>query len=436
MPWVMLDEVRRFIKRERLLNPGEAVLLAVSGGVDSMVLTHVMRELDYPCMVLHMEHGLRGSEGEADCAFVEEQSRMLGVPCRSSRVDAAAHAKEKGISIQMAARELRYAFINATAAEFKQKVAMAHHSDDAAETLLIHLLRGTGSQGWSSIKPRSGAVVRPLLCVDRAAVLSYAQERGIRFREDSSNAETKYLRNRIRHELVPLLDQLRPGARRSMGRSTTMLRELTKAAEAHTGMLLAGVDRGQVPFKLIEESVTPGLLLHELLAGHGFHPDAIDRIRDAIADRSTGASFFAGVMQVTVDREALFIGPVAPAGPSCLIDPSSSLREFGPFRWFWSSDEPLSIPTTRDDVVLDADCLAYPLELRPWRRGDRMRPIGLGGSKLVSDILIDAKVPRGAKLAKYVLTSGGDVVWLAGHCIGEGYPATLSSRNRLRICLR
>lgn len=436
MPWAMLDEVRRYIRRERLLDPGEPVLVAVSGGVDSMVLVHVLRDLGHPCTVLHVEHGLRGREGDADCAFVEEQSRSLGLRCRSIKVDAAAHALDKGVSIQMAARELRYAFIHAVSREDKQKVAMAHHADDAVETLLVHLLRGTGSQGWGSIKPRSGEVVRPLLCVDRAAILSFAQERGIRFREDSSNAETKYLRNRIRHELVPSLEQLRPGARKSLARSVAMLRELTKAAEARTMMVLEGMGRGQVPFAMIEESEAPGLLLHELLAGHGFHPDAIDRIRDAIADRSTGARFFAGGHQVTVDRHALLIGPAATPAPSCLIDPASSMREFGPFQWQWTSDAPLSIPTTCDDVVLDADRLAYPLELRPWRQGDRMKPIGLGGSKLVSDILIDAKVPRAEKQASYVLTSDGEVAWLAGLRIGTGYEATESTRHFLRINMR
>lgn len=434
----MLDEVRRFIRRERLLDSGEPVLAAVSGGVDSMVMLHVLRELGHVCSVVHVEHGLRGQEGEEDRAFVEEQCRKLGASFRFTRVDAAAHASEKGLSLQVAARELRYAFINGVSAETGLKVAMAHHGDDAVETMFIHLLRGTGSHGWSAIKPRSGRVVRPLLCVDRASIETFAQTRGIPFREDSSNAESKYLRNRIRHELVPMLEQLRPGARRSLRRSVAMLRELGKAAEIHTMAELAGIlpsqdGRMRIPFERIEGSTVPDLLLHELLAGHGFHPDAIERMRDAITDRSTGATFSSVSHQATVDRSELILGPVEAPAPSCTIDPDSTIHGFGPFHWQWTAEKPLSFPTSGDDVLLDVDRLAFPMELRPWRPGDRMRPIGLGGSKLISDILIDAKVPRIDKPGCYVLVSNGQVVWLAGHRIGEGYEASSATRQFLRI---
>ena len=221
----MLAEVERYIRRERMLEAEQPVLVAVSGGVDSMVLLHVLRALGHPCEVGHVDHGLRGAESDADRAFVEEHCRVNDIPFRVTKVDPKASAKGMEVSVQMAGRELRYAWFAELLKELGRPLAMGHHRDDATETLFINLLRGTGAHGWASIPPVSGNIVRPLLCVDRDAILTYAREDQVQFREDSSNADPKYLRNRIRHELLPLIEAMRPGAHKAIARSVDLLRE-------------------------------------------------------------------------------------------------------------------------------------------------------------------------------------------------------------------
>ena len=434
----MLDEVRRFIRRERMLQQGEPVWVAVSGGIDSMVLLHVLRELGHPCSVAHVDHGLRGAESDADRAFVEDHCKHLGVPFRTLTVDVMAHARANHLSIQSAGREIRYDWLGELWRERPMPIAMGHHADDAVESLFINLLRGTGAHGWSAIRPVSGMYIRPLLSVGREAVARYAAEQQVPYREDASNADPKYLRNRIRHEVLPLLGSIRPGALRTMSRSINLLRELEEAGQQVSIAALAGVKSYpdgtiHVPFARIEGSLVPNLVLHRVLRHIGFHPDTMDRIRDAIAERNTGAVFAAGPWRVCVDREVLIIGPAVTEYPAYVIDPAMSDRSVGPFFWSLSEGPVAMAPSGTDEVWLDADRLSFPIGIRPWRAGDRIRPIGLGGSKLVSDILIDAKVPANGKPGVYVLESDGAIVWVVGHRIAEGYQATAQSGSVLIV---
>ncbi len=434
----MLDEVRRYIRREQLLKPAEPVWVAVSGGVDSMSLLHVLVELGHPCSVLHVDHGLRGEASDGDRLFVEAQCAARRIPFRAMHVRPAERADGTGLSTQMAARELRYQAFDEVLREQPMPLALGHHADDAVETLLLHLLRGTGARGWSSIPARSGAFVRPLLAVDRAMIMAYAKEQAIPFREDASNQDPKYLRNRIRHELLPLLEEMRPGAQQPMARSVEVLGDLERAARAWTEhqlqRILPGTDgRLTLPFDLLEASATPRLLLLAATRPLGFHPDIIDRIRDAVADRSVGAVFHAPEHSVTVERNALVIGPrniaVAEAGLVRMNEDGAA----GLFTWRFEEGAERDVPVGMHEAVLDADRLVFPLRLRPWQPGDRMRPIGLGGSQLVSDLLTNAKVPAGERANRQVLESDGVIIWLAGLRIAEGAQANSTSHRVLRI---
>lgn len=402
-----------------------------------MVLLHVLRALGHPCVVAHADHGLRGMESDGDREFVVQHCRELRVDVVTTRLPVASHAQVQGISVQMAARELRYAWLNELHEADAIPIALAHHADDSIETLFINLLRGAGVHGWAGIPPVSGPFIRPLLAVHRDAIERYAREHSVLFREDSSNTDPKYLRNRIRHELLPLLEDLRPGARRTLSRSIGLMREIESLGERSGVADLPGskiLENGDihVPLTSIDGSPAPLVMLHRLLGPMGFHPDMIERVLDAVRSRATGALFTAGTCQVCVDRVDLIMGAASAEWPSCIIDPAVSQGQCGPFQWSFGVAPPLNVPKGMEEVVLDADRLAHPLELRPWRAGDRMRPLGLGGSKLVSDILVDAKVPITAKAGTYVLVSDGEVVWLVGHRISEGFQATATSCRILR----
>lgn len=413
-----------------------------------MVLLHVLRTLGHPCSVAHVDHGLRGAESDADRMFVEDEARRMGLVFRTMRVDPKAIAGEQGISLQMAARQARYGWFATLLREGPSTMALGHHRDDAVETLMVHLLRGTGLRGWSGIPAVSfdeahpnGAYIRPLIDVDRTRILAYAQAHGIAFREDTSNREPKYLRNRIRHELMPFLEELRPGARRTLGRSMELLRELGTAAQAQVHHELKELpqeegDGRRIPFAVLDASRTPRLLLMELLHDTDLHPDVLDQLMEAVAQRATGALFFAVDRRITVDREALLVDRAPDGFPSFRIEEGEAPCRTGPFDRSWVDTSAIDMSQGMDVVWLDGDALAFPLELRPWRAGDRMRPLGLRGSKAISDILIDAKVPRALKAGVYVLVSGGAIVWLVGHRIAEGYAPTAATTRVLRIAHR
>jgi tRNA(Ile)-lysidine synthase len=385
-----------------------------------------------------VDHGLRGEASDGDRLFVEAQCAARRIPFRAMHVRPADRADGSGLSTQMAARELRYQAFDEVLRERPMPMALGHHADDAIETLFLHLLRGTGVRGWSTIPARSGAFVRPLLAVDHVMIRAYAKAQAIPFREDASNQDPKYLRNRIRHELTPLLEELRPGAQQAIARSVEVLGDLERAARVWTEQQLRELQPGPdgrliIPFDLLEGAAAPRLLLMAATRSMGFHPDIIDRIRDVVAERAVGAVFHAREHSVTLERNALVIGPrnisVADAGLVRMNEDGAA----GQFTWRFEVEGDRELPAGMHEAVLDADRLAYPLLLRPWQAGDRMRPIGLGGSQLVSDLLTNAKVTAGERAGRHVLVSDGVIVWLAGLRIAEGAQATSTTRRVLRI---
>lgn len=437
----MLAEVRRWIMQEELLPKGRPVWVAVSGGVDSMVLLHVLRALGHPCRVAHVDHGLRGAESDGDRRFVEELARKDGLPFRMLRLGPSDFPQ--GISVQMAARELRYRWFRRLLAEGPPVLALGHHADDLAETLLLHLLRGVGSQGWAGIAPMTklpeGTICRPLLGVDRAAIVAYARANGIGFREDASNNDPKYLRNRVRSELIPLMEQLRPGARCTLARGAGLLRELGAAArqqvEREAQDLVPGPGGGlAIPRALLARSASPRLLLMHLLGHLHPHPDQLDQLLGAVRKGATGARFLWGGIQLTVDRTAVIVGRTAHGFPTFPIDCAGAREGMaGPFHWRFCDPGQVDTGLGMDTAWLDVEKLGNPLLLRPWRTGDRMRPLGLGGSKLISDILVDDAVPLAAKPGTYVLQGGEQILWLAGHRIAEGVSPGPCTTRVLRL---
>jgi tRNA(Ile)-lysidine synthase len=298
-----------------------------------------------------------------------------------------------------------------------------------------------GTKGWGTIPPRSGPFIRPLLGVGRDVITAYADAHRVPFREDASNHDPKYLRNRVRYELIPLLEDLRPGARGVLARNVVLLRELAALAGQGLDALvpeLSADEHGarRIPFTTILDSGAPHALLARLPGISGFHPERIVGIVRAIREGRTGAHFQETEADVWVDRDVLIITVKAQDIPEwTIVSPGT-----------WPTDAPLSLaagsgadidPSAGPDVVwLDADAAAFPWTLRPWRPGDRMRPRGLNGSKLVSDILIDAKVPREAKRRTYVLESRGAIMWCCGLRLADGFAARPTTPNAWRCTWR
>jgi tRNA(Ile)-lysidine synthase len=436
---MMLHKVRRHMERQRMAEWHEPLWVAVSGGLDSMVLLHLLRVLRHPVSVVHVDHGLRGEESTADLQFVRDHCEELRIPFRGMKVDVAGPATEQGVSTQMAARTARYEVFHGLVKEGPSKMALAHHQDDAIETLFMQMMKGMGAHGWRTIPPVSGPFIRPLMNVGREEIEAYAEEHNIQFREDPSNAERKYLRNKIRHELLPMLEGWRPGMRRSLARSVHLFREMDHLTRGHLEQVL-GRDEEPLPRRITISAIldhgTPRLALHHLLRRHGFHPDRLENILLALEEGATGTTFQDRGIRVTVDRDVLIIDRAGEVPPSWTIvsldDPPIGL----PLEITRTVHESIDLSRGAAVAWLDADRLQTPLEYRPWRAGDRMRPIGMQGSKLISDILVDARVPRNEKDRVYVLVSGQEIVWLAGFRVAEGSQATEASQSVIRMAMK
>lgn len=417
---MLVPEVREALRRHGLLQPGEPVLVALSGGVDSMVLLDLLRRLGHPVVAAHAEHGLRGAQGEEDRDWVVRYCAERGIVVETTALRVPALRASTRGSVEMLARDARAGWLKATAQRLGLRhIATAHHRDDAVETLLMNLVRGTGHRGWRGIPRRSGPFIRPLLDVPRTAIAAHAAAQAIPFREDPTNADPAHLRNRVRHELMPLLRRMNPGFERAMTRSALRLEELVAHWELHAPQ--HGPDRDGIPFELLEAAPLPRLLLHEVLRHRGVHPDQLDRVLRAVAHRRIGARFPLKDGLLLVDRDRLRWCPAPEPRPEYIIGPDLALPAPAPVRLV--AYAPPGPVDERHVVRLAADRLRTPLVLRPWRAGDRFRPHGGRGSRLVSDLLIDAKVPRDLKDAVYVLCTEGRIAWVVGHRLAEGFAA-------------
>lgn len=433
----MRDRVRATIERHALAAPGEPLWVAVSGGVDSMVLLHLLRALGHPCHVAHVDHGLRGEASAGDRAFVEAYCAKERIPFSTTSVDVKGRCASTGESTQMAARALRLQWLMQRAAAGPDKVATAHHSDDAVETWLMGLMQGVGARGWGGIPVQRFPFIRPLLDVRRSEILAYAEAHQVPWRDDASNTDTKYLRNHVRHDVLPLLEERRPGTFRNLERTMRLGREVDRLVNGAVVDALAGLvpdneGRLRVPFQCVR-GPSPLLVLHHLLREKGFHPDQFDGMLEAMEAHRTGAVFHAGAHRVLIDREELVVFVARNERPSWVIRDDLLVPEDAPIALTRSIASDIDTSATAATAWLDADHLAFPLALRPWQEGDRMRPAGMNGSKLISDILIDAKVPMDRKAHTYVLAQGDRIIWLCGLRLAEGMKAGPTTERVLRF---
>lgn len=434
---MLIENVRAFIDRHRLLEPGARVLVGVSGGVDSVALLTVLHRLGYAMRAAHVNYGLRGAASEADEALVRALCRRLGVPLHVDRPATKAHARAHGQSMQAAARDLRYALFERLArAGGLSHVAVAHHRDDQAETVLLRLFRGSGVEGLAGMPVRRPlargsaiTLVRPFLDVRRSEIEAFAAAEGLAWREDASNAGFRYRRGAIREALLPrIVEHFGPAAVENIARSAALVRayvtdtihpELTRrfATSAQKlpgggGMLSAGALEAQPTVwrrRLILEALRrwlPGAPLSETTA------ETVERLLGA----QTGRRVTFGQGSVWREREGLaFVPgpgkggaetPVAPGAPVALPG-GALLVEEAPCVASPGAGAPLV-------EYADADRIAPPLLARPWRTGDRFRPLGMRHHKKVSDFLTDAKIPAHERSGVYVLSDREKIVWVVG----------------------
>lgn len=400
----------------------QKLVLALSGGIDSMVLADMLLKGKADFVLAHCNFHLRGEESDGDEQFVRAYAKRNGLTLYVKQFDTMGYAKEHGLSIEMAARDLRYAWFEELCQQLGYDyIAVAHHADDQLETFFINLLRGAGIRGLKGMQPVNGHIIRPLLDISREEIHQYAMENGIKWREDHTNAETQFLRNKIRHELLPVIDSISKEGRASILKSISHLasenelyRELVK--EKLESIVPQGV---LCSFNNLSEQ-----LLFEWLRDYGFNTDQVHFIHEALNHSQPGTSFFSPTHRVTIERDGLELTPL------CQPTESSVQLTYEQF----PKGDCKTLDQSPEVAQLDYDKLVFPLQLRKWQAGDRFYPLGMKGSRLLSDFLKDLKLTTRQKEECHVLTTANDeIVWVVGRRIDERFKVTDQTKTILKI---
>lgn len=425
----MRDVVRAYIDKYQLLTVGKPVLVGVSGGADSIALLTVLVELGYSCIVGHCNFHLRGEESMRDEHFTETYARKLGLPFVKVDFNTRDYAAEHHLSVEMAARELRYAwFEEMRCVHDAQAIAVAHHRDDNVETVLMNLIRGSGIRGMSGIRPKNGFVVRPLLSVTRQEILQWLAERQLEYVTDSTNLSAAYTRNFIRLRVLPLLETINPSVRTAINRTAEHLAETESLfayvmADARKRVFEA---ENRLSIKALMQYPSPKTVLFELLKAFHFTPSSVDEIFLSL-NKESGKLFFSSSHRLVKDRDCLLLSPLAAAGEKEVYFLTGEEGCWsGPIDLAFSRIvriEELHIQKDKDIAYFDLDKLKFPLVLRHWQQGDWFVPFGMQGRKKLSGYFSDKKFSRLEKEQVWLLCSGDEVIWIVGE----------RSDNRFRV---
>jgi tRNA(Ile)-lysidine synthase len=437
----MQKEFERYLKLVCRCSPEKRFLLTVSGGIDSVVMAELFHKARIDFDFAHCNFNLRGEESDGDQAFVENLAARMNVRCYINRFDTLKYAEQNGISVQMAARNLRYEWFEEIRAKNAYDfIVTGHNRNDMVETVLINFARGSGIRGLTGIRPRHGFIIRPLLFASRADIRKFADVQSLLWREDSSNAETKYIRNRIRHVLIPEFEAINPAF---MQNATDTISRLSQT-EQLLNLALTQIKKTvwiEVPGKFLIDieklSEYPAVetLLFELLREFGCTSILVRSILSSF-ESIPGKRFITRTHSITRDRTHLIITKnEVPVDTGMQIDADTALVTH-PIHLTISSlkmNAGYTIPVENKFAVLDMDQLDFPLTLRRWKAGDHFHPLGMKGTKKISDYLIDNKVSLPDKQHVWVIESSGNIVWVVNHRIDDRCRVTAKTSRVLQI---
>ena len=408
------------------------ILLAASGGLDSTVLLHLLVKLEYTVAVAHANFQLRGEESEQDEVWVRQLANNYHIPFYTQRFETNNYATENGLSIQMAARNLRYEWFDALCDKLNYDfVATAHHLNDNLETVLLNFTRGAGLAGMLGIPEKKGRIIRPLLPFNRNEMEEYATVHGLTWREDSSNISDDYNRNFIRHQVVPKLKELNPSLEETFSRNTERLHAADELARHELKRLRETyVLQSGRQIKILKSLVGlfhyPAPVLLELIKDYGFNLDQCTEVVSAVQGQP-GKLFFSGTHQLVVDREHLIISAQKDKPGEVQIEEGAEEATLGSLVLKIGKKSPADFADNRRDTamaILDRDKLKFPLTWRTWRRGDFFFPLGMDHRKKLSDFLVDSKISMTDKEDVTVLESGGEIAWVVGYRIDNRFKST------------
>ena len=408
----MWSKVERYINKHKLLNPNELYIVALSGGADSVALLLLLKNAGFNVHAAHCNFRLRGAESDRDEAFCVELCQGLGVELHRAHFDTREYAELHKVSIEMAARELRYRWFEQLREDIGAAgICVAHHRDDSVENVILNMVRGTGVHGLVGIRPRNGYILRPLLCVSRDEIEGFLTSCGQKYITDSTNLEDEATRNKVRHHIIPELQQLNGKALENIRRMTERMAAVEELLDAYKAQTIVRKENGIAIRKL---DVLNDYLLYELLADYGFNSAQASQICDSMRADSVGSVFSSADYDLLVDRECLLVEPhlepmkpfVIPETGTYILDEKHKIRvESGAFE---VSKDPLV-------ATLDASKVHFPLTVRRAEEGDWMVPFGMSGRKLLSDMMTDLKKSIFDKRKQIVVTDNqGVIIWAVG----------------------
>ena len=421
-----------------LLGPRDKILLALSGGIDSIVLFDLLVHCGFSISVAHCNFKLRGKESDADEVFVRSLCKKYAIPCFVKSFETEAYATKNKISIQMAARELRYKWFN----ELRENkgldcICTAHHKSDVVETMLINLIRGTGISGLHGIQAKHGFIVRPLLFAKKNDILNYAQKHKLKFREDSSNASDDYLRNKIRHHVIPELVKVDPDFERGffdtanhIQKSESLLNLLINNELKKIRKINGEIQSFQISNLLkIRE---PENFLYEILKDYHFSSAQCSMLYKAL-NKGSGKQFNSVTHRLLIDRNFLVLSPLKNSvqKDSFRINKLSDFKKL-PIHLDASKskiNDQFELNKKRTIAQIDAQSVSFPFELRRWKKGDSFYPLGMNKRKKLSDFFIDHKLSIFDKEEVWLLCSNGEIIWVINYRIDERYKITSRTKE-------
>jgi tRNA(Ile)-lysidine synthase len=416
----MIKTVKNYIKAQHLLKPGDKIIVGLSGGADSVFLLSILHQLGYECLAAHCNFHLRGKESLRDEQWAKQCATLLEIPFYKQDFDTCLIAQERGISIEMAARDLRYNWFEALREKQQaDAIAVAHHSDDSIETVFLNLIRGTGIAGLTGIKPKTGRIIRPLLCVSKEDILHYAESEKLLFVTDSSNLQDEFIRNKIRHQVLPLLQSLNPSLNVSLLRTMEHLSEASKIYQSHIAEAKTHVFNASeqtIDIRSLLAYPSPESILFEILKEYGFGNDVIRNVFQAIESQS-GKEFYSPKYKLTKERNRFFLFPLKQKKENLVFYIEKNEDEIKiPFLMDMSIQQsPPEIINNKNIAYFDFDKLKFPLQLRRWQNGDRFVPFGMNGSQKLSDYFNNRKLNQQEKRNAWILCSENKIIWIVGY---------------------
>lgn len=439
---MILKKVELYIEKNKLLFPEKGkILVGVSGGRDSVALLDILIKLGYRCTVAHCNFHLRGEESDRDEKFVQQLSFNLNIPYYSVDFDTVNYAKQKNISIEMAARELRYSWFTSLAEKINaQAIAIAHHADDNVETLLMHLVRGTGLKGLTGISPKNGLIVRPLLCCSRNEINEYIKNNNLSFIEDSTNQSVDFQRNKIRLQVIPLLEEINPSVKKVLSESIERFSEINTFYEnaiekIKKQLLTVDNDQLKINIDLLCKQASPKTILFEILHPYGFNESIVQDIEKHLHDES-GKIFYSPTHYLIKDRKYLIISnKIKKNETTFFITENDSEISFPLHLSITRKKKEQNFVISKDNriIQIDASLIQYPLTLRRWTNGDTFFPFGMNRQKKLSDFFIDQKLNLKQKAETWLLLSQNQIVWVVGLRLDNRFKITESTQEVLEI---